>query len=70
MHVIGHQYIGVQVAACVAQPIRQLGHVGAVVLIAEATGVPVMAALHDVQRHFGDMDTGAAGHGSEHLPAV
>lgn len=70
MHVIGHQYTGVQLAAGIAQPIGQPRQVGAVVLIAEETGVPVVAALHDVQRYFGEVDAGAAGHVPEHIAAV
>ncbi|WP_293368451.1 hypothetical protein [Nevskia sp.] len=65
MNVIRHQYIGVQLAAGVAQPVAKSGEVGAVVVIAEETGIPIVAALHDVQRRFGEMDSGSTRHKSK-----
>lgn len=35
--------------------------VGGVVLDIEETGVPVVDALHDMQRHFGEVDAGRRG---------
>ena len=62
MHVVGHQRIGVQPAAALAQRLAEPVAVGVVVLLGEKAGLAIVAALHDVQRHAIEVDAGAAGH--------
>jgi hypothetical protein len=63
MHVVGHQHVGVQRALGLAERFPQPMQVVAVILLAEETGLAIVAALHNVQRNAIEMDTGAAGHG-------
>jgi hypothetical protein len=39
--------------------------VSVVVVLGEKTGIPIVAALHDVQRNAGKMEAGAARHEGE-----
>ena len=75
MHVVGHQYVGVQGDAvpgqCMAQALAVLGKV---LVIHEGCGT-VDAAMGDVKGDSGQFEPGAAGHGSrsawvrlEHAP--
>jgi hypothetical protein len=53
MHMIGHEHIGVQGAVAFVQCFAQPMAVRRIVFFTEKTGVAIMAALNDVQRHIG-----------------
>lgn len=48
MHVIGHQYIGMDAATCLGGMLRQPFKIDAVILVREEAGLPVIAALNQM----------------------
>ena len=62
MHVIGHQYIGVELAFGLTERFAEPVKIAGVVFFAEETRLTVMPALYDVQRYTIKVDAGAAGH--------
>ena len=49
MHTAGHQHIGMHQAACLARIFGQPVKIEVAILLAEKTGLPIVAALDDVQ---------------------
>lgn len=62
MHVIGHQCIGVQGAAVLAERLVQPVQIGEVVLFGKEAGRTVVAALHNVQGNAVEVNARAPGH--------
>jgi hypothetical protein len=53
VHVVGHQHIGMNAAACLVGVPGQSVQVVAVIFVGEEAGLPVIAALDDVERDVG-----------------
>ena len=70
MHVIGHQYIGVQRAICFLQRFAEPMEVALVVLLREKARLAIVAPLDDVEGNAIEVDAGAAGHGAGMLPNI
>jgi hypothetical protein len=60
--VVGHQTIGVQLAAVAAQAATELEKIELAVLVREEAGRAVVAALTHVHRDAGEHDAAAAWH--------
>lgn len=69
VHVVGHQHIGVHGAAGAAGDVAQLIEVPQAVDGLEETRLPVVAALDDMLRHVGQVDSQWTGHGRRSLTA-
>lgn len=67
MHVVGHQYVGVDTATGLACVFTQPVEVIAVVLVSEEAGPPVVAALDDVQGNVRQRQASSARHGSQYF---
>lgn len=63
MHVIGHQYIGMQPYPCLLTEVLQKTEIARIISIGEETGGAIMPSLDDVKENAGKLQTGAAGHG-------
>jgi hypothetical protein len=63
MDVIGHQYVGMDLAVVRTSRVMQLCKIGQIVLITKEAGLPIVPAQDDVLRNTGDMKTGLARHG-------
>jgi hypothetical protein len=64
VHVIGHQYVGVQRAFGLAQCLAQSMQVAAVIFFGKETRLAIVTTLHDVERNAIEVDPRAAGHSS------
>jgi hypothetical protein len=60
---VGHQGIGVYLAAGMPGGIAQPFQIGQVIGDGKEAGLAVVPALHDVQGHAIYVDAGSAGHG-------
>lgn len=67
MDVITHQHVRVQRAAEAQQAFAQALQVAPTILIVQKTGQPVVAALHDVLRNAGQIQSGKSCHGHKLL---
>ena len=63
MHVIGHQHIGVDRAALFPGRLRQPAEVAAAIPVVEEHRLPIIAALHDMDRQVREEEAWLAGHG-------
>lgn len=63
VHVVGHQYPGMQPALVLQAQLTQVLQVAMVVGGVEEAGLAIIAPLHDVLGNAGQVDTGLAGHG-------
>jgi hypothetical protein len=63
MYVVGHLHVGVQFTSGGLEGFSQPFAVGERVLVGEEAGFAVVASLHHVQGHTGNVDSRAAQHG-------
>lgn len=62
MHVIGHQYMGMDAAGVRGRGFLQSTQIAAIVFLGDETRLAIIAALHDVLRSAGEMEAGQASH--------
>ena len=62
MNVIVHQHISVQSAACIQQRFAQQGDIALSIVLVEKAGQAVVAALDDVLRNAGQVESWLSGH--------
>jgi hypothetical protein len=65
MHVVGHQHIGVHVAAGLGRIVLQQAQVDLVIGFAGEAGAAIVAPLDDVQGHRGKDQAGTSWHGGQ-----
>jgi len=70
VHVVGHQYVGVKLAAGLPERLVQPAKVGEVVLFVKEAGVAIVPALHNVQGQSIEMGAGAARLGNKKAPTA
>ncbi|WP_298579081.1 hypothetical protein [uncultured Luteimonas sp.] len=63
MDVVVHQHVGMQVHASCLECFAKKREVAQAVAVVQEAWQPVVAALHDVLRNTGQVQTGKAGHG-------
>ncbi len=62
VHVVRHEHVGVQVAAVLVRALPEPVQIEAIVLLRKEAGLPVVAALHYVQRNLREIQAWSAGH--------
>jgi hypothetical protein len=62
MNMIGHQHVGMNGAVAIASRFFEPMEIAVIILIGKEAWLAIDPALYNVQRNFGQLETGTAGH--------